>query len=163
MLPEAHELHVKLHQIPYMLKNILLIKLIQIQWPVKFSKGFHSNQNTQRGSDHSVTCSSLSGPDMWHLPKLQNCSITTLVTVWTVCTVAAGVYLQRSSWWSCFSLLRTAGTPMSPAGPRRCSWLVCPPTTLRPKAGAHTPAHRAASSSTNQPTSPASASYVKTT
>lgn len=61
------------------------------------------------------------------------------------CLVFGGPYLQQSNWSSCLDPLWTPGTPMSPAGPRRCSWPVCHPGTLQPKEGAHTPTRRSAS------------------
>lgn len=53
-------------------------------------------------------------------------------------TVMGVFYLQQSSWWSCLFLLWTSETPMSPAGPHRCSWQVCHPSTLQPRAATHT-------------------------
>lgn len=52
------------------------------------------------------------------------------------------LYLQRSSWRFCRGLLRTPWTPMSPAGPRRCSWPVCHPGSLGPRAGRRSTAAR---------------------
>lgn len=65
------------------------------------------------------------------------------------CPATGALYLQRSSWRFCRGLLWTPWTPMSPAGPRRCSWPVCHPDSLEPRAGRRNTAARSSPTSSS--------------
>lgn len=124
-------------------------RMANIRCVTETDTGSHSKWNKH---ENTVICESLLGFRWGQQVQSSShdslgCKTTALIiSLWWSFPGLCVSYLQRSSWRSLRVLLWTAGRPMSPAGPHRCSWQVCPPSSPQPTAGAHTLAQRLASS-----------------